>query len=541
MQRFTELFLQVDRSNRTSDKLAAISSYVRTAAPEDAIWAVYLLSGRKIGRTVTSTQMRDWTAEISGFPAWMINECYDVVGDLSETLSLLIPFPDPQTPPPPLHEIVEQRLQVIGKLAPARQREMIVNTWRQLNSDQRFIFHKLISGNYRMGVSRQSLILALAQVAGFDAAVIAHRLSGNWSPKTLTIQQLLAPVGTEEPRDANLPYPFMLAHALNEPVETLGSIDDWLIEWKWDGIRAQLIRRGGRCAIWSRGDELISSGFPELIQLTCALPDGTVLDGEIVAWNSQLSRPSPFAVLQTRVNRKNVELSFWPDVPVKYIAFDLLELEGRDLRGDSLSARRRHLEQLLSELNHANLELSHLVTAASWDELNCRIDESRDRGVEGVMLKRLDSTYRAGRPTGPWWKLKVQPYTVDAVLIAAQPGTGRRAGLLTDYTFGVWDESRTSLVPVAKAYSGLTDSEMNEMDHFVRTHTMERYGPVHVVEPLRVFELGFEAIQRSDRHKSGIAVRFPRILRLRTDKKPADADSIHTLRELLAKSEGRGG
>src|SRR5262245_33045593 len=456
MQRFTQLYLEVDRSNRTSDKLAAISSYVRTAPPEDAIWAVYLLSGRKIGRTVTSTQMRDWTADISGFPAWLVNECYDVVGDLSETLSLLIPFPDPQSPAPSLHEMVEQRLKVVGKLPPPQQRDMVVQTWRELNADQRFIFHKLISGNYRMGVSRQSLILALAQVAGVDAAVIAHRLSGNWTPQTLTLQQLLAPVGAEEPRDSNLPYPFMLAHALNDPVETLGSIDDWQIEWKWDGIRAQLIRRGGKTAIWSRGDELISGAFPELVQLTSALPEGTVFDGEIVAWNASLSRPSPFAVLQPRVNRKNVEPSFWPDVPVMYIAFDVLEQESRDLRGETLAVRRAMLEKLVASLNdNPNLQLSRFVKSSSWDELTQRTAESRDRGVEGVMLKRLDSTYRAGRPTGLWWKLKVQPYTVDAVLIAAQPGTGRRAGLLTDYTFGVWDDNKTTLVPVAKAYSGL--------------------------------------------------------------------------------------
>jgi DNA ligase-1 len=377
-------------------------------------------------------------------------------------------------------------------------------------------------------------------MAGVEPPVMAHRLSGKWSPEKMTMQRLLAPVGEAEPLDANLPYPFMLAHALSEPIESLGPFEDWQIEWKWDGIRAQIIRRKGKTAIWSRGDELISSGFPELIHAASAMPDGTVLDGEIVAWDESASRPRPFAALQTRINRKNVEPSFWPDVTVMFVAFDLLELDGRDLRNDTLASRRASLEQLiLNSLNDPCVTISKPVEAASWEELTQRMAESRDRTVEGVMIKCRDSHYRAGRPTGPWWKLKVKPYTVDAVLIAAQPGTGKRAGLLTDYTFGVWDEAKTSLVPVAKAYSGLTDAEIAEMDRFVRSHTTGRHGPVYAVEPLRVFELGFEAIQRSDRHKSGIAVRFPRILRLRDDKKPQDADTLQTLRELLAASEER--
>jgi DNA ligase-1 len=286
---------------------------------------------------------------------------------------------------------------------------------------------------------------------------------------------------------------------------------------------------------------LISGAFPELMHAGNELPDGTVLDGEIVAWEEKTARPRSFAALQRRLNRKNVELSFWPDVLVKFVAFDLLELGGRDMRNDPLSDRRASLETLVGQLQHeSHLGLSSPVEAATWEQLVARMDESRDRAVEGVMLKRRDSTYHAGRPTGPWWKLKVKPYTVDAVLIAAQPGTGKRAGLLTDYTFGVWDDAGTALVPVAKAYSGLTDAEISEMDRFVRSHTTGRFGPVHAVEPLRVFELGFEAIQRSDRHKSGIAVRFPRILRMRDDKKPQDADTIQMMRELLATCEGRG-
>jgi DNA ligase-1 len=352
------------------------------------------------------------------------------------------------------------------------------------------------------------------------------------------MRQILKPTSGDDPLDETLPFPFMLAHALAEPPATLGAPDDWQIEWKWDGIRAQLLRRGGKVAIWSRGDELISGAFPELVQAGHGLPHGTVIDGEIVAWDELTLRPRPFASLQRRLNRKNVEMTFWPDVPVNLIAFDLLELGGRDLRSEPLKTRRAMLEELLANVAPASLiTLSTPVGVSSWEELNERMAESRGRGVEGVMLKRVDSAYLVGRVTGPWWKLKVNPYTMDAVLIAAQPGTGRRAGLFTDYTFGVWNDAHTELVPVAKAYSGLTDAEIAEMDRFVRSHTTGRFGPVHMVEPTRVVELGFEAIQRSDRHKSGVAVRFPRILRLRDDKAPAEADTLAMLNALLESIE----
>jgi len=540
MQRFTDLYLELDRSNRTSDKRAALTAYFRAAPPEDAIWAVYILSGRKIGRTVSSTQMRQWASEISGYPDWLVQECYHVVGDLSETLSLLIPDDKPLAPPLPLHRIIEDRLQPLGKMPAEKQRELMLQTWRELTPPQRFVFQKLISGNFRVGVSRQSLVLALADAAGLEPAIIAHRLSGHWKPQAAKMRQILSPPSPEDIVDQTLPYPFMLAHALTEPAESLGATKDWQIEWKWDGIRSQLLRRGDKVALWSRGDELISGAFPELVQAGLTLPNGTVIDGEIVAWDDQAHRPMPFAMLQRRLNRKNVESSFWPDVLVNLIAFDLLELGGRDLRALPLVSRRAMLEELLGSLSSALIRLSEPICLASWPELEHRMAESRGRGVEGVLLKRRDTPYLVGRPTGPWWKLKVHPYTVDAVLIAAQPGTGRRAGLLTDYTFGVWDAGGTELVPIAKAYSGLSDAEIAEMDRFVRRHTTGRFGPVYAVEPVRVFELGFEAIQRSDRHKSGIALRFPRILRVRDDKQPAEADTLATLNALLQSIEGEG-
>jgi DNA ligase-1 len=384
------------------------------------------------------------------------------------------------------------------------------------------------------------VVNALANAAGVDSQIMAHRLAGNWSADAETMKRLLAPAQDVEgkPRDATLPYPFMLAHPLAESPESLGKIGDWLLEWKWDGIRAQIIRREGKVTLWSRGDEIVTSAFPEIVQAACALPEGTVLDGEIIGFDETAGRPLAFAKLQTRINRKNVEMSLWPDVPVVFVAFDLLEIEGRDIRAMALGERRRLLSDLLEKGDQSVLRASMPLEAKSWAELESVMAQSRERGVEGLMLKGVGTPYKAGRVTGLWWKLKVQPYTVDCVLIAAQSGHGRRAGLLTDYTFGVWSDG--TLVPFAKAYSGLTDEEILEVDGWVRRHTLERFGPVHFVEPTRVFELGFEAIQKSTRHKSGIAVRFPRMLRERKDKKPEEADTLETLQKLLKSVERVG-
>ena len=534
MKRFTELYLELDETTRTSEKIAALERYFRSAPALDAAWAIFFLTGRKLGKSVSSRLLRNLVAETSGLPEWLINQSYRVVGDLSETISLLLPNPADGNAPP-LHEIVEQRLRTLGNLTHKSQRQVILETWSQLNTNERFVFQKLLSGNFRVGVSKQLLIRALAETTQLSPAIIAHRLAGHWTPDETTMGRLLAEHDPNAATDPGVPYPFMLANPLHDGLESLGPISDWLIEWKWDGIRAQLIRRSGSAMLWSRGEEIVSHTFPEIIQAAAVIPDGTVLDGEIVAWNESAGRPEPFTRLQRRLNRLTVEMTFWPEVPVTFIAFDLLEYEGKDVRDRELHERRTMLASVLRALPAGTLRMATALEDVSWKEIGQHIEHSRQRGVEGVMLKQRTSAYRPGRPAGPWWKLKVEPFTVDAVMIAAEPGHGRRAGLLTDYTFGVWDAG--ALVPIAKAYSGLTDAEIVEMDRFVRSHTTERHGPVHVVEPLRVFEIGFEAIQLSTRHKSGIAVRFPRILRMRDDKTPAEADRLETMRALLKQAE----
>jgi DNA ligase-1 len=356
---------------------------------------------------------------------------------------------------------------------------------------------------------------------------MAHRLMGNWRPTSEDYQELMR--SESSARNLEQPYPFFLAHPLTTDPSELGSLDAWHAEWKWDGIRAQVIQREGAVLVWSRGEELITDRFPEVAAAGRALPWGTVLDGEILTWRDE--GPLPFAVLQKRIGRKTVGAKTLRDAPVVLMAFDLLELDGADVRAMPLRERRREMEKIVAALpRELAIRISPRVEASSWAALTARRSQARGNSVEGLMLKRLNSTYGVGRPRGDWWKWKVDPYSVDAVLIYAQKGHGRRADLFTDYTFGVWDKGQ--LVPIAKAYSGLTDAEIREVNAFVRSNTLESFGPVRVVRPELVFELHFEGIQASPRHKSGIAVRFPRMSRWRKDKTPADADTLENVRKL---------
>jgi DNA ligase 1 len=536
MIRFAELYTQLDATTRTTEKLAALKLYFQTAPPHDAAWAVFLLLGRKFGRTVSGRLIRQWAAEVTGFAPWLIEECNHVAGDFSETLSLLLPPPS-LPDPPTLHGVIEDHLKALAGAPASRQKQIIVGLWNRLESRERYVLHKLLGGEFRVGVSRLLVIRALSELAGVESAVMTHRLTGNFEPTAEMFAAIMSSDPSTGTIDPLLPFPFMLANALDRPTSDLGSPSDWLLEWKWDGIRAQIIRRDGRASLWSRGEEMIAGAFPDLIQDAALLPPGTVLDGEILAWDEQSLRPLPFSALQKRLNRKNVELTFWPDVPLVFMIFDVLEADGKDVRSQPLSARR----QLLSKLPIAQttmLRASSTVTVTNWSELPALIEQSRAKRVEGLMLKRWDSPYQPGRPVGPWWKLKVQPFTIDAILVAAQPGRGRRAGLLTDYTFAVADASG-KLVTICKAYSGLTDDELVEVDRYVRRHSTERFGPVYSIPPERVYEIGFEAIQASERHKSGIALRFPRILRRRPDKTPAEADTVESIRKMLNDYEGR--
>lgn len=532
MKAFADLYAALDETTRTAEKVAAMARYFSTAPPADAAWAVYFLSGRKPRQAVPSKRLRLWARELAGVPEWLFDESYHHIGDVAETIALLLP-PATAASDQPLADWVENRLLPLRAMAEEEQRTAAVSAWSELDARQRFVWNKLITGEFRVGVSQLLVVRALAQVSGLPTDTISHRLMGTWEPTPLFYASLVRPDAGDA--DISRPYPFFLAHPLEGEPHALGPVDEWQAEWKWDGIRAQVVRRGGRSFVWSRGEELVTDRYPELQALADALPDGTVLDGEILPWKE--GRVLPFAELQKRIGRKTLSKKLLEEVPAVLMAYDLVEEGGADLRERPLAERRARLEALAAAVRPPALLLSPGLAIDSWEALATAQQASRTHGVEGLMLKRRSSPYRVGRVRGDWWKWKVEPFRVDAVLLYAQPGHGKRSGLFTDYTFGVWDGDK--LVPFAKAYSGLTDAEIRQVDAYVRRNTLEKFGPVRTVKPELVFELGFEGIQPSSRHKSGVAVRFPRMLRWRSDKKPEEADTLDRVKGLLNVARGQ--
>ncbi|MCA4963893.1 ATP-dependent DNA ligase [Pseudomonas sp. Y24-6] len=561
MKTFAELYAELDATTSSNAKLAAMQNYFAQAAPQDAAWAVYFLSGGRPRQLVPARVLRELAVAYSGLSPWLFEESYQAVGDLAETISLVLPESS-HSSDAGLAVWIEEKLLPLRGETPEALALALPALWSQLDRSSLMLCIKLITGSFRVGVSKLLVTRALASMAGLDSKRVAQRLVGYTDlsnrPSAASYLKLIAPESTDEhAQRGGQPYPFFLAHALSQPVDQfealLGPASQWQIEWKWDGIRAQVVKREGRLWIWSRGEELVTERFPELESLVHGLPDGTVIDGEIVAWKAAPagtedafdpqvpSAPSvqPFALLQQRIGRKTLGKKILDEVPVVVLAYDLLEWNGEDWRNQSQARRRTQLEQVLADCNNPVLLESPVLTGEDWLDLARQREASRSLGVEGMMLKARDSLYGVGRTKdmGVWWKWKVDPYSVDAVLIYAQRGHGRRASLYSDYTFAVWDgpanSTERTLVPFAKAYSGLTDEEMRQVDSIVRKTTVEKFGPVSSVKPSLVFELGFEGIALSKRHKSGIAVRFPRMLRWRRDKSVDEADNLATLQDLL--------
>jgi DNA ligase-1 len=527
MKRFASLYDAIDRTTSTNAKVAAMAQYFQSAPQADAAWAVFFLTGRRLKRLVPAAAIREWTLAATGLYDWLLDECYAVVGDGAETAALVLDQVAVEAVEDlPLAAWVETRILPLRELEPPSQQVRVTSWWRGLDRSQRFILLKILTGELRVGVSQTLVARALAHAAALPPTTIAARIMGEWTPTAEWYGGLLSHAYTDE--DRSRPYPFFLAAPLEDPIDTLGARDDWIVEWKWDGIRAQLVRRAGAVHLWSRGEELITPRFPEIAAAATRLPDGTVLDGELLAFRDD--RPLPFSALQQRIGRQKQIAQMVRAVPVVFMAYDLLEEGGLDARARTLDERRRALESHLSP-PFGLLRTSSILTEPTWEALARVRAGSRALGVEGLMVKRRASPYGVGRKRGEWWKWKIDPYTIDAVLIYAQPGSGRRASLLTDYTFGVWDGAE--LVPIAKAYSGLSNEEIAELDRWIRRHTRERFGPVRHVEPVHVFELGFEGIARSPRHRSGIALRFPRMLRWRTDKPAQEADTLDHVRSIL--------
>ena len=542
MRRFARLYRALDASTRSTDKHDALVRYFKDAPPEDCAWTVALFTGRRPKRAVTPKVMRQAASEATGLPEWLIDTCRESVGDSSETLALVLPDPDDAQEPPGLCDTIERIIIPMRTLTDEEKRQRLKDLWYTLDRELRYVLHKLIAGGMRVGVQQRSVARALADVApdeGVDAAVIEHRLSGTWTPSAEAFTALLAPA--DESEAGTRPYPFFLASPLeHESPAHLGDPGAWTAERKWDGIRAQLIRRSGLTTLWSRGDEPLTDAFPELVQLGNLFPEGTVLDGEILAYDRGL--PLPFTALQKRILRKQREVMLFDDVPVVFMAYDILEDKGEDVRTRPLSERSARLDNAITTVTDQHGEQRHLVRSPTlafteWDDLDKERDASRSLNVEGIMLKRSTSPYRSGRVRGDWWKWKVEPYTIDAVLIYAQLGSGKRATKFTDYTFALWDtdpsRDEAQLTPFAKAYSGLTNEEIEVVDARIRASIVDKKGPIRMVEPTMVFELAFEGVQRSNRHKAGLALRFPRMARWRTDKAIRDADTLRPLEALL--------
>jgi DNA ligase-1 len=531
LKRFTELIQQLEMSNKTNDKIAALVSYFSTADDLDKPYVIAMFTGKKPKRPVTTALIKEWAIELSGVPEWLFAESYHSVGDLSETIALMLPPPSRNTDRR-LHEWITDLANLNG-LDDASKKAFITDSWDSLDTQQRFIFNKLISGNFRIGVSNKMLVNALAKQSNTDSNRVMHSIMGKWKPEDITYQELLE--GLHVNTDNSWPYPFCLAYALEAEPASLGDPENWQAEWKWDGIRGQIVKRNGELFIWSRGEELVTDQFPELHFLKKELPDGTVLDGEILSVKD--GNVQVFSILQQRLNRKTINKSQLTDAPVGFYIYDLIEFEGNDLRDKPLKERRVLLEEIADQLITKNVAiLSPVITFTSWDTLAEIRQGARENNSEGLMLKKLDALYHSGRKRGDWWKWKINPYTVDTVMIYAQKGSGRRANFFTDYTFAVRDGE--NLITIAKAYSGLTDKEIKEVDNFVKRNSIEKFGPVRTVKPELVFEIAFEGIAESKRHKAGLALRFPRIARWRKDKKAEEINTLDDLRQLLQSTLG---
>jgi len=525
MKRFARLIQKLEQSNKTNDKITALVDYFNNADDKDKIWVIALFTGKKPKRPIKSALLKYWAIDITQTPEWLFSESYSNVGDLSETIALLLP-PAENTSDLQLHKWIEELHDLEGKNDETK-KDFILNAWNQLETQERFIFNKLISGNFRIGVSNKMLVNALAKQSSLDSAQIMHSIMGKWNPYEITFHELIN--GVHVNTDNSWPYPFCLAYALEQEPEKLGDISEWQAEWKWDGIRGQIVKRNGELFIWSRGEELVTEQFPELHFLIDILPDGIVIDGEILA--VQDKQVLSFSTLQQRLNRKTINKKQLEDAPIGFFVYDILEFEANDFREHPLSERRAVLEQLIGNLEESAVILSPVIDSKSWEELAELRQTSRSINSEGIMLKKLTSHYHSGRKRGDWWKWKINPYTVDAVMIYAQKGSGRRANFFTDYTFAVRDGE--NLVTIAKAYSGLTDKEIKEVNSFVTRNAIEKFGPVRTVKPELVFEIAFEGIAESKRHKAGLALRFPRILRWRKDKKADEINTLEDLRQLL--------
>lgn len=524
MKAFGDLYRSLDSTNRIVHKIGLLVNYFRDCTPADAAWAIHFLAGRRLKLGIRRTDLKVWATQAAGIPSWLFDESYHAVGDLAETINLVVPV-GKGNDENGLAWWVEERLMMLVGATAAQQRALMMDCWDRLDLHGRFVWNKLVTGAFRVGVSRGLVTRAVAEALSAPLARVEERLMGAWVPGP----DLLAYLGnTGSTVDPALPRPFFLASPLQEKVTELGQPEEWQAEWKWDGIRCQVVCRGRRAYLWSRGAELVTDQFPEIAFQLERLSHDFIIDGEIVARRDGLILP--FHQLQKRLGRSTVSTRMLREIPVALIVYDLLEHAGTDIRDWPLENRRGQLDELVRPIIGDHLMISPIVEG-DWDVLACKRSQAGQHSAEGLVLKRKSSPYRSGRVRGDWWKWKVDPHVIDAVLVQSRRGSGRRAGLFTDHTFAVWKDG--VLVPVASAYSGLNDAEMKELNVIIRNSGLEQFGPVRTVKPEHVFELAFEGVSRSSRHRSGLALRFPRINRWRRDKTAAEADQLSDVEAMI--------
>ncbi|GGW26092.1 ATP-dependent DNA ligase [Arenibacter certesii] len=530
MKLFADLIRDLDSTNKTTSKVAALVEYFIAAPDKDKVWAIAILSHRRPPRPVNTTLIRSWAAELAAIPLWLFEESYHIVGDLAETIALVIPSSQNKSDNS-LFQFVEEII-LLKSWPDKEKKEYLIENWTNLSYYERFVFTKLITGSFRIGISQKLMTRALSKATGIEEDLLAYRLMGNWDPSTTSFHNLI--IKQRESDFISKPYPFYLAYPLEGEVEDLGSVSDWFVEHKWDGIRAQIIVRDQEVFVWSRGEELVTDKYPEFHSLPGIVPDGTVMDGEILAFSN--GAIGSFNDLQTRIGRKTISTNLLKKTPVVLKVYDLLEWKGEDIRKLPLMDRRQLLERLLTleRMNELPIHLSETSQLCNWEEVAAERSKAREYRSEGLMIKNKNSPYRVGRKKGDWWKWKVDPLSIDAVLTYAMRGHGRRTNLFTDYTFALWDKDAEELVTFAKAYSGLTDAEFRKVDAWIKRNTLERFGPVRSVTPQLVFEIAFEGVALSKRHKSGVATRFPRIVRWRQDKKVDEANSLEDLKMMIS-------
>lgn len=528
MKEFAALIQALERTNKTNTKIELIADYFNNADERDLIWVLAFFTGKRPKRAINTTILRETAIAAANIPKWLFEECYHNVGDLSETIALLLPDKtiDKKNESLPLYEWIHSVLDA-GKLDDEEKTRFLIKSWAALNKQERFVFNKLISGNFRIGVSSKTLINALARIYEKPSTELQHIIMGKWNPQTTNYSELMQ--GSVLNADVSWPYPFCLAYPLEGAPKDLGDEKDWVAEWKWDGIRGQVIKRNNEVFIWSRGEDLVTTQFPELVQMAQALPNGTVLDGEIIVMEN--NKVQPFNLLQQRLNRKTISAKLLLEAPIHFISYDLLEHEGKDCRNRTFIERKNQLIQIVKKLNNASLNNTENLAFDNWKDLDRWRQKAKEINSEGLMLKQIHSLYHTGRKKGDWWKWKIEPYTIDTVLLYAQKGSGRRSNFYTDFTFGVRDGE--NFITIAKAYSGLTDAEIKEVNKFIRNNAVEKFGPVRTVKPELVFEIAFEGILTSNRHKAGVALRFPRIKRWRHDKAVAEIDTLENVKTLL--------